>query len=118
MRRFIDLMKVQNDNLEILREDEAFLDRTLMQLAAAIAYDCGQWPDPDRYVSPNVEVVTSAARYGALLREEWQTKGGLLVFGGGMSMALAMDRLIPGMVTSLIGIVLLLGLIPMTMGLK
>lgn len=43
---------------------------------------------------------------------------GVLVFGGGMSMALAMDRLIPGMVTSLIGIVLLLGLIPMTMGLK
>ena len=43
---------------------------------------------------------------------------GVLVFGGGMSMALAMDRLIPGMVTSLIGIMLLLGLIPMTMGLK
>ena len=43
---------------------------------------------------------------------------GFLVFGGGMSLALAMNKLVPGMVMSLIGVVMLLGLIPMTMGLK
>lgn len=42
----------------------------------------------------------------------------VLVFGSGMSMALAMNKLVPGLVTSVIGIVMMLGMIPMTMGLK
>lgn len=43
---------------------------------------------------------------------------GVLVMGAGMSMALVMNMIIPGIVVSLVGIVLLLCLIPMTMGLK
>ena len=43
---------------------------------------------------------------------------GVLVMGGGMSMVLAMNMIIPGIVVSLIGIVLLLCLIPMTIGFK
>ncbi|MBQ7886624.1 MAG: hypothetical protein IJ313_06995 [Clostridia bacterium] len=43
---------------------------------------------------------------------------GVLVMGGGMSMVLAMNMIVPGIVVSLIGIVLVLCLIPMTIGLK
>lgn len=42
----------------------------------------------------------------------------VLVFGSGMSMALAMNKMVPGLVTSVIGIVMMLGMIPMTIGLK
>lgn len=55
---------------------------------------------------------------GRLLLKVLYGAAGVLVFGGGMSLALAMNRMVPGMVMSLVGIVMLLGLIPMTMGLK
>lgn len=55
---------------------------------------------------------------GRLLLKVLYGAAGVLVFGGGMSLALAMNKLVPGMALSLIGIVMLLGLIPMTMGLK
>lgn len=55
---------------------------------------------------------------GRLLLKVLYGAAGVLVFGGGMSLALAMNKLVPDMALSLIGIVMLLGLIPMTMGLK
>ena len=80
-QEFVDLLKFENKNLELVREEEPFLDETLTYLVMALAHDCCAWDDPRKGMEANLELIESVARYGAILEDQWKPEG-ILVFGG------------------------------------
>ena len=78
---FLQLLRLENGNLEAVREEEPFLDDAIVYLSLALAHDCMAWEDPERYVEPNVELIESVARFGCLLKDQWAPEG-ILVYGG------------------------------------
>ena len=65
---FLQLLRLENGNLESVREEEPFLDDAIVYLSTALAHDCMAWEDPEKYIDPNLELIESVARFGCLLK--------------------------------------------------
>ena len=78
---FLQLLRLENGNLESVREEEPFLDDAIVYLSMALAHDCMAWEEPERYIEPNLELIESVARFGCLLKDQWAPDG-ILVYGG------------------------------------
>ena len=81
---FVGLLKLENGNLESVRQEEPFLDDVIVYLSMALAHDCMAWEDPSKALEPNMELIESVARFGCLLKDQWAPEG-ILVYGGKMS---------------------------------
>ena len=81
---FVQLLKLENGNLESVRQEEPFLDDVIAYLSMALAHDCMVWDDPERFIEPNLGLIESVARVGCLLKDQWAPEG-ILVYGGKMT---------------------------------
>ena len=85
LEEFADLLRLENRNLEAVREEEPFLDDALTYIVLALAHDCIAWEDPVKGMEANLELIESVARYATLISDRWRPEG-VLVFGNGASM--------------------------------
>lgn len=72
-----------------------------------------------------IQSVVAWIRSGRIIRINWKLAGkilygvfGALVFGVGLCMIMVWQRMLPGIAVGIVGILLLLGMIPMFIGLK
>jgi len=85
LEEFADLLRLENRNLEAVREEEPFLDDALTYIVMALAHDCIAWEEPTKGMEANLGLIESVARYASLISDKWKPEG-MLVFGNGASM--------------------------------
>ena len=85
LEEFADLLRLENRNLEAVREEEPFLDDALAYIVMALAHDCIAWDEPMKGMEANLGLIESVARYACLISDKWKPEG-VLVFGNGASM--------------------------------
>ena len=85
LEEFADLLRLENRNLEAVREEDPFLDDALTYIVMALAHDCIAWEEPTKGMEANLGLIESVARYASLISDKWRPEG-VLVFGNGSSM--------------------------------
>lgn len=81
---FVEMVKIQNKNLNLILEQESFLDRVLLMLAAAVAVDCKDWTDPEEAIDICNESISSVSYFAKTTSDRWKESPSILVFAGNL----------------------------------
>lgn len=74
---FLDLLKKQTANLDILRDEEPKLNRLITLLCMTAVFDCMDCEDPKAAYDSSVQVIENVASFSQEVSEMWRPKDDL-----------------------------------------
>ena len=77
--RFLESLKHENANLEMLRDREPIPDRLLLMLCMATAANCMDWSEPRMTLDACKDSIKSVTGYAVTLRDSWTPPGRLVL---------------------------------------
>ncbi len=82
VQELINLIRYENLNLDVVLGDEPSLDRALIYLSMALAYDMMDRTEPEAVMNSLKASVVQIAGYAHILEDDWFPENGTLAFDG------------------------------------